>query len=72
MLSSFKQMTPLLKNIHEGKKFLIMNLVIIVGNNLWEQKPIGWKQFVFSKLWEYDIKCKIKSIYFENKRFRKI
>ncbi len=69
MLSSFKKMASLLKIIHNGLKFFIMNLVI----NLHMRKHTRvetnkMKKIIFSKLWEHNTYCKVKSIHFQNKR----
>ncbi len=62
-------MTPLFKSIHEGKKFLIMNLVISEGENLWKQKPIGWKKLFFPSCESMTFNAKSKAFISKTKGF---
>jgi hypothetical protein len=63
MLNSFKQMTPLLKNIHNGYKLFIMNIVINLHNKkIMKTKVSKMKKIVFSKLWKHDTFYKIKNV----------
>jgi hypothetical protein len=55
MLSSFKQMTPLLESIHDGKKFIMINFIINFSRRELTRTEVDkLKKNVFSKLWEYD------------------
>jgi hypothetical protein len=63
-LSFFKQMTPLLKGIHDGKKFFITNLIInLHKKKLTKTKVDRMKKIVFSKLLKHGIYCKVRNIY---------
>jgi hypothetical protein len=65
MLSSFKQMMPLLKDIHDGYKFFMMNFIInIHKKKLMRMEANMVKKIVFSKLWEHDAYYKVRSVCF--------
>jgi hypothetical protein len=57
-------MTPHLKNIRDGQKFFVMNLIIDFNKGkLMKAKIDKMKKIVFSKLWKCDTCCKIRNIY---------
>ncbi len=56
MLSYFKQMMTSFKNIHGGKKILIMNLIVNINRRELTKMEIDMiKKIVFSILWEYNV-----------------
>ncbi len=73
MLSYFKQMMPFLKNIHDGKKFLIMNLIVNLGRREFTKMEVDMmKKIVFSMCGSTMFNVKSEVFVSKTKRFHKI
>jgi len=72
-LRSFKQMTSLVKGIHDCYKFFIMNLIINLHKRKNTKMEVDMmKKIVFSKLWKYGAYCKVRNVHLQNKRFKRV
>ncbi len=66
-------MVPLLKGIHDGYKFLIMNFTInFCRRKIMKIEANKMKKIVFSKLWKHNTYCKVENVHFQDKRFGKV
>jgi len=66
-------MTLLFKSIHDGQKFVVMNLMVDFNKGkLMKMKVDRMENIIFSKLWKCDACCKMINIYLQDKWSKRV